>query len=82
MRCHLGRVGDDREHLHVLLASERPDRGLIADMSINGSFKDGGRKPLTNGASIGDLVILERIEIVLDMHRHPLDRSDTKVRVG
>lgn len=62
VRCHLGRMGNDREHLHVLLASERPDRG--------------------NGASIGDLVILERIEIVLDMHRHPLDRSDAKVRVG
>lgn len=55
------RVGDDREHLHILLSRKWPNGG--------------------NCAGIRDLVVLERIEVVLDMHRLLLDNPNTEVRV-
>lgn len=83
MRRDRRRVGDDREHLHILLASKWPNGGLIANL-VNKTarlWREEVERQLTNCAGIRDLVVLERIEVVLDMHRLLLDNPNTEVRV-
>jgi hypothetical protein len=71
------------EHLHITLAVVWPYRGYIdSHLSATLSTKK-VRKVHTNCRRLNDLVVLEWIEVVLDVHwRTLLDGSCPKERVG
>ena len=82
----LGLLREGREHLGVPLAIVWPYGSCTRHREISGQqsvvtrlpydIADGrkgkGRRPLTNLSSINDLMVLERVEVVLDMDRPAL----------